>query len=165
MSEPEWVKRMEAEGRLRVTARVNLERLRSSVPGAGSATSPATVATKTTDAVGPLLAAFLACCTEAEFQGFVANEARARGWYVVHLRKTQKKNGKWETPVAYDGKGFVDLILYGTGRVLHAELKTDTGRRTPEQEEWQARIKRAGLQYRLWRPGMWPAIKAELEGH
>jgi extradiol dioxygenase family protein len=111
------------------------------------------------------MATFLVGCTEDEWQKLVVTTARACGWFVVHLRKARKKNGSWETPVMGDGKGFVDLILYGHGRVIHVELKTDTGQRTHEQVEWQARIERAGMAYRLWRPGDWTAVRAELENN
>lgn len=45
-----------------------------------------------------------------------------------------------------------------------AELKSDSGRVRPEQEQWLADLREAGIAAFAWRPGNWDAIQASLAG-
>jgi hypothetical protein len=100
-------------------------------------------------------------CTEAAFLGAVLDLARRHGWYAAHFRPAMTKGGRWVTAVAGNGKGFPDLVLVRE-RVLFAELKSETGRPSPEQQEWLFRLMSANAGYFLWRPGDWPDIEAVL---
>lgn len=97
--------------------------------------------------------------TEAEFQDRVIATARLYGWMVHHTRPARMADGRWRTPVQGD-KGFPDLVLaherHGT---VFAELKSDTGRLTPEQKAWLAVL--GGV---VWRPRDWPHVLAVLQG-
>src|SRR6202042_1235579 len=73
--------------------------------------------------------------TEAELQHGVIELARLLGYRVAHFRPALTTKG-WRTPVEADGKGFPDLVLARPGRLIFAELKTNTGRATLEQGEW-----------------------------
>ena len=48
----------------------------------------------------------------------------------------------WRTPVAADGKGFLDLTIareadeYRTGRLIFAEVKIPPDKLRPEQQAW-----------------------------
>lgn len=103
----------------------------------------------------------LPAMSEKEFQAQVIQLARLHGWIVAHFRPAQTRKGKWVTPVAADGKGYPDLVLV-RDRVIFAELKTDTGKLTPEQEQWHERLKAAGAQAEVWRPMFFQLIEAAL---
>lgn len=111
--------------------------------------------------------------SEAELQQAVIDTARTFGWRCAHFRPARTKHG-WQTPVAADGKGFPDLVLVNrqTGRLIFAELKSDRGKTTPEQDDWlrdlQAVAAQIGetaypghgplhpLEVHVWTPADWP---------
>lgn len=72
--------------------------------------------------------------TESEFQANVIDLAHMLGWRVTHFRPAKTKHG-WRTPLAGD-PGFPDLVLARGGRVIFAELKSERGRLTADQEAW-----------------------------
>lgn len=79
--------------------------------------------------------------TEREFQNTVIDMARLLGWKVAHFRPAQTSQG-WRTPVEADAKGFPDLVLVRE-RIVYLELKSATGKVTPEQADWIAAINAA----------------------
>lgn len=92
----------------------------------------------------------------------IVDYARLRGVLVHHSRPARTSKG-WATPIQGD-KGLPDLILVGAHGVLFRELKSATGRPTPEQTAWLDRLKAAGSDAAVWRPAEWPGqIRAELE--
>jgi hypothetical protein len=96
--------------------------------------------------------------SEAAFQRRVMDTATAHHWQVCHIRAAQHHGKRWGVP--YEGdSGLPDLILARAGVVILAELKSATGKPTPEQAAWLAA---AGENGRLWRPSDWPAVLAEL---
>src|SRR6266545_1968611 len=95
--------------------------------------------------------------SEAQFQQRMFDLARLTGWHCVHYRAAWQ-GGKWRTPMIGD-KGCPDLILARRGVVILAELKTESGRLSPEQTAWRSAL---GEHARLWRPSDWDAIAAEL---
>jgi microcompartment protein CcmK/EutM len=109
---------------------------------------------------------------EAAFQAAVIDLARRSRWRVAHFRKvrTVDRQGRprWRTPVAADGAGFPDLVLARSGRLIFAELKSETGSVDPEQRVWRERLEELQLAaegavlYRVWRPRDWPAIEEAL---
>lgn len=102
--------------------------------------------------------------TERELQAGVVELARLLGWRVAHFRPARVRRGgrdTYETPVAADGKGFPDLVLVRGGHLLFVELKTDTGRLSPEQQDWLLLLTRAGARTFVWRPGHWLAGEVE----
>jgi hypothetical protein len=107
----------------------------------------------------------LPAISEREFQRQVLKLARLTGWLAAHFRPARTRDG-WRTPVEGDGAGFVDTVLIhpGRGLVLFRELKTDTGRLTPEQERWLAALTAAGADAGVWRPKDWQTIEAILRG-
>ncbi len=48
-------------------------------------------------------------------------------------------------------KGRSDMVFYYQGRAVMIELKTDTGRQSKEQIEWECKIKSAGFDYKIIR--------------
>src|SRR3981081_4386953 len=72
---------------------------------------------------------------EASFQIRVIEVAKMYGWLVHHGRPAMRQNGGFSTPIQ-GGPGFRDLVLARRGRVIFAELKTETGKVTQFQERW-----------------------------
>ena len=102
--------------------------------------------------------------TEVEFEAYVVELAHAFGWRVAGFRPAQTNKG-WRTPVKYDGKGYPDLTMSHPGdrrhtfpRVVFAELKVGTNKRSPEQLAWAETLSAAEsgrasvVAYRLWHP-------------
>lgn len=105
--------------------------------------------------------------SETVFEGHVVEYARLRGWKVMAVRRNvcvQRADGTTHrcTPWLYDGEGWVDLVLV-RDRVVHAELKSESGRVMPEQKVWHDRLKKAGAEVYLWRPRDWPEIEKVLK--
>jgi len=88
--------------------------------------------------------------TEREFQTDVVKTARGCGWITYHTHDSRRSD-----------KGFPDLVMVRE-RVVFAELKTDRGTASAEQQEWLRRLKRAGAEVYLWRPADMPDITATL---
>lgn len=49
-------------------------------------------------------------------------------------------------------RGFPDLFICGRGRALARELKNDTNKPTDDQLQWREWLRRAGIDWDLWRP-------------
>ena len=86
--------------------------------------------------------------SEAEFQTTVVELATLRGWLVHHTRAARTQDG-WRTPLQ-GHKGFPDLVLARAGNVIFAELKSEIGRLSHEQQAWAAHLPPDS--YYLWRP-------------
>lgn len=95
--------------------------------------------------------------TEGQLLDTVMELGKFHGWTVTHFRPSWTEHG-WRTALS-GHKGFPDLVLARNGVVLIAELKTEKGRVTKEQQRWATAI---GEQYRLWRPSDLDQIKEEL---
>lgn len=77
--------------------------------------------------------------------------AKVLGWHVAHFRPARTKHG-WST--AMQGhKGFPDLVLARSGRVVFAECKSEKGRLSDEQVSWLDAL--AGAEVYVWRPADW----------
>ena len=91
-------------------------------------------------------------CSEKVFQRHVVALAERGGWEAFHVYDSRRS-----------AAGFPDLVLVRPPVLILAELKTDTGRTTPAQDEWLELLGRVpGVRVRLWRPALWAAIAAEL---
>lgn len=94
---------------------------------------------------------------EADLQRAVIDLAKLRRWRVAHFRPARTEKG-WRTPMT-GHVGFPDLVLARDGKVIFAELKSDTGKFRPGQLEWAAAI---GGDYRVWRPEYLTQIARQL---
>lgn len=100
---------------------------------------------------------------EADFQKQVIDLAHLHRWTVAHFRAARTKDGGWITPVAADGKGFPDLVLaHPTGGVIFAELKSEKGRLSYDQQAWIEVLDAAGAEAYVWRPDDLDAIHTRL---
>ncbi len=103
--------------------------------------------------------------TEKEFQQRVVLLAKAHGWLVHHARPARTANGEWRTPIMGD-VGFPDLVLARRGVVVFAELKSDKGRLTKEQDVWLDALTQRQMETHIvmcWRPSDLPAIERLLQ--
>jgi len=98
--------------------------------------------------------------SESGFQKAVIDLAHLRGWICHHARPAQTNKG-WRTPIQGDA-GFPDLVMARGSRVVVAELKSDTGRVSPHQAEWLARLSHALTDVHVWSPKDFEAIKEVL---
>lgn len=74
--------------------------------------------------------------SEADLMRAVTDLATILGWEWVHFRPAQTQRG-WRTPVQGPlGKGWPDLVLIRSRdrRLVFAELKSDKGKTSAEQE-------------------------------
>ena len=111
--------------------------------------------------------------TEAQFMAQVTDLATLRGWLWYHARPARTLAG-WTTPGSGPlAKGWPDLVLVRTTsqprRLIFAELKTDTGRVSPEQldaglafDDLRATDGLHGVEVYVWRPKFWDRIEATL---
>jgi hypothetical protein len=97
--------------------------------------------------------------SEAQWQQRVMDTAALLGYRTAHFRPAQARSGRWATPMQGD-RGFPDLVLAKSGRILVVELKSDTGKLGPGQREW---LDELGEHGRLWRPRDWSEVLAELK--
>ena len=87
--------------------------------------------------------------TEKDFRQQVIDLARILGY---------KTYFSWTS--IHSPRGFPDLVLANPEqkRVIFAELKSDKGKITPQQEEWLGILKDCGQTVYIWRPGDIEAI-------
>ena len=90
--------------------------------------------------------------TEKEFQTVVVQYARLLGYRVYHTHDSRRSE-----------PGFPDLVLVREGRLLVAELKRQTGRTSPAQQEWLELLRSAGVDAYIWRPSDWDEITEVLK--
>lgn len=78
--------------------------------------------------------------TEREFQAMVTRDAKVLGWRCYHTHDSRRSEPGWP-----------DLALV-RDRLVLAELKTDTGRVSDDQQQWLDLLAGAGVEVYLWRP-------------
>ena len=86
--------------------------------------------------------------TETEFRKDVMAFAKEHGWHVYYVRDSRRVTSK----------GFPDLTMRRGHDVLFAELKTNAGRLTQDQQDWLLAL--GGV---VWRPRDWPIITKRLQ--
>lgn len=77
---------------------------------------------------------YLQSASESDFKDTVIDLAHHYKWLVHHDRPARTSRG-WATAIQGDA-GFPDLVLAKFGRIIFAELKTETGGVTDEQQTW-----------------------------
>jgi hypothetical protein len=86
--------------------------------------------------------------SERQFQARVEAYAKLCGWLTFHATISQ-----FSTP------GWPDLAMTRHGRLVFAELKSETGRLSPAQRQWLEHLELVPCaEVHTWRPGDWPAI-------
>jgi hypothetical protein len=90
--------------------------------------------------------------TEKQFQAQVVQLARLYRWDVYHTHDSRRSD-----------PGFPDLVLSRGSVLMVAELKTDVGETTEEQDKWLDRFRAANIPAHLWRPRDWNVIQEALK--
>lgn len=103
--------------------------------------------------------------TEAEHQAQVIELAHMLGWHHLHVRRSIGKGRTWVT--ATNIVGWPDLVLFrpaddGQQHLIFAELKSESGKLTPEQEQVLDDLRRSGCEVHVWRPSDMDAIAKRL---
>lgn len=98
--------------------------------------------------------------SEKDLQLGLIQAATVLGWTVHAERPAQTSNG-WRTPIQ-GYPGFPDLVLV-RDRILFVELKSEAGKLSQSQTDWQERLKAANGDYRLLRPSDIDNFLKELE--
>lgn len=99
--------------------------------------------------------------SEAQLQSAVMELARVLGWRAVHFRPAMERSGRWSTPTQ-GAIGFPDCVLVRGKRLLFVELKSATGRVSPQQAAWLDDLYVAGVEVYVWRPSFW--LDGTIEG-
>ena len=99
--------------------------------------------------------------TEAEWQKAVCELLDTTGWQWDHTYRGRVGQGAWRTNTTK--KGMPDLFIWGHGEHFWAELKTDTGKLSPAQNEVLSSLATdGGCEINVWRPSDWPAVVKRL---
>ena len=88
-----------------------------------------------------------AAMSEREFQAAVMKVAHQLGWTFYHTHDSIGSQA-----------GFPDLALVRKGRFFFAELKTESGKVSKEQQKWLDMLENARVVCYLWRPSMMDLI-------
>lgn len=90
---------------------------------------------------------------EKHFQQQVLDLARMYGWLAFHDYDSRM-----------NARGFLDTVLLKPGRLIFAELKSETGTLRPEQKQWMQWLATCPcVEVYLWRPGDFDSIVATLQ--
>jgi hypothetical protein len=114
-----------------------------------STTSLSTIAPSATSPSGRLprfSTAMAAGMSEATLQANVLQTAKDLGWLAYHTFDSRRSPA-----------GFPDLVLVHDQqrRCIFTELKTERGRQSPAQRDWEHHLRAAGCEFYLWRPTQW----------
>jgi len=80
--------------------------------------------------------------SEAELMEAIRTAVKGLGLLAYHAHDGRRS---W-------GPGFPDLVIVGRGGCIWRECKTEAGSLSPEQRQWGDTLKRAGQNWRVWRP-------------
>lgn len=151
MAMPDWYEKALAEGRIlsegKTRGEAEAQALRADGPARPKGPHPVRV-------------------SEKEFTRQLIRFAQMHGWATAHFRPARvTRDGKetYETPVAGDGKGWPDLVLFRGARQVAAELKVPPNTTSSEQDEWLDRFRAAGVPAYVWTPDDWPTIEEVLK--
>lgn len=90
--------------------------------------------------------------SERQLQESVQTLAEYLGWWVWHDNDSRRNKAGWP-----------DLVLIRPGRLIFAELKTETGRLTIEQRRILSMLYAAKQEVYIWRPNDMETIREILK--
>jgi hypothetical protein len=90
--------------------------------------------------------------TEKHFQGRVLKLAHAPRWRTYHTWNSMHSTG-----------GYPDLTLVRRGRLIFAELKSESGKVSDKQQAWIDDLRAAGAECHIWRPSDMDEIEKVLK--
>ena len=86
--------------------------------------------------------------TEKAFQAEIMAALKACGYMVYHTHDSRRS-----------AAGFPDLMCVRPGECFFAELKSERGRVSVEQQEWIDALREAGQVVHVWKPSDRPIIE------
>lgn len=90
--------------------------------------------------------------SERQFQRAVMDLARWRKWLVFHDQDSRRNPA-----------GMPDLVMVRSGRLVFAELKSETGTFRADQRVWLNALREVrGVEVYCWRPSSWPEVERVL---
>lgn len=89
--------------------------------------------------------------SEKAFMWRVINEAESRQWLCYHTFTSVRSE-----------PGFPDLVMVRKSRLIFAELKSEKGKLSKEQETWLASLRLTAVEVYCWRPSDWSEIQRVL---
>ena len=93
----------------------------------------------------------LPALSERDFSLQVEDLFKIFHWRYSHFRPAQTAKG-WRTSIT-GYKGFPDYVAAKGKRIIFAELKSEIGKLTPDQEDWIALLKLCpGVEVYVWKP-------------
>jgi hypothetical protein len=97
--------------------------------------------------------------TERQWQKTVEQLLTALGWRFFHAPDNRPaKNGAIQNVKA----GWPDLFAVRGERAIAIELKSETGKTSPDQDEWLAALAMTGIETYVWRPSDVEAARTAL---
>lgn len=109
--------------------------------------------------------------SERAFQSAVLDYAERLNWKTAHFhdsrREVRRRDGSKQMIGDKAAAGFPDLVMIRDRRMIFAELKTETGKLSAAQAEWEQALDffadmTDGVEYFVWRPAHWPLIERVL---
>jgi hypothetical protein len=97
--------------------------------------------------------------TEDELLSAVLDMAALFKWRTLHIRPARTEHG-WRSPVQGDGAGFPDLLLLRE-RLVFAELKSERGSLSVDQQDWMFALGEIDAERYVWRPKDWESGEIE----
>ncbi len=89
--------------------------------------------------------------TEAQLQDAIIAMAKLFGWRVYHTHDSR-----------HSASGFPDLVLVRGRELIFAELKSEAGRLSPEQDAWLAALQDTRrVTVAVWLPHHWTSGEIE----
>lgn len=99
---------------------------------------------------------------ETPFMHEVIRFAVAQGWKVHHSPKAGVRRDGSVRSTPGVTKGFPDLVLVREDRLVFLEMKRETGRVKPEQEQWLADLAKTHAETMVVRPSNLPELRRVL---
>ncbi|MGH2714587.1 MAG: VRR-NUC domain-containing protein, partial [Thermoleophilaceae bacterium] len=92
--------------------------------------------------------------TETRMLRGLLEASRHRGWLTYHAfdHRLRCRNCGESQPIPPRGRGFPDLVMAKAPRLVVRELKTQSGRVSPEQRRWIDELRNCGVDADVARP-------------
>lgn len=100
---------------------------------------------------------------EEDFARTVTDLANQMGYAHMHVRRTVGRGRRWTTGTSV--KGWPDFAFWREQRFFLAELKSETGKLSPDQTNIIRSLRQAGVDVYVWRPSDWEQVVETFTAH
>lgn len=101
--------------------------------------------------------------SEQDFARAVTDLAAQMGYHHMHVRRTVGRGRRWVTGTSISG--WPDYAFWRPGRFFLAELKSETGTLSYDQQNVMRSLRQAGVDVYIWRPSDWNDIEQIFTAH